>query len=143
MVHAFIDANFDDAPTWLNEGLASLFEQPVDRGGHIAGATNWRLPALQSAIEARRAIPLDEVLRGGRGDFSGDRGGAFYAESRYLLYWLQERGLLVAYYRAFASHVGDDPTGMQTLESILGERDIDAIQSQWESFVGGLRYERS
>ncbi len=28
MVHAYMDANFADAPVWFNEGLASLYEQP-------------------------------------------------------------------------------------------------------------------
>src|SRR5690349_11527189 len=37
MVHAFMEANFPACPTWFNEGLGSLYEQPSDKDGHLHG----------------------------------------------------------------------------------------------------------
>ena len=54
LVHPYIDNDFPRCPSWLDEGLASLFEQCQDHGGHIWGLTNWRLPGLQEAIAAGR-----------------------------------------------------------------------------------------
>ena len=54
IVHPYVEADFPNAPPWLNEGLGSLFEQSADRDGHIVGLTNWRLAGLQRAIRANR-----------------------------------------------------------------------------------------
>jgi hypothetical protein len=51
IVHPYVEADFPDAPPWLNEGLGSLFEQSNERDGHIIGLTNWRLAGLQKAIK--------------------------------------------------------------------------------------------
>ena len=47
LVHPLVAADFPDAPDWINEGIASLFEQPVlGPGGQIHGGKNWRHPRL-------------------------------------------------------------------------------------------------
>ena len=53
LVHPYIEANFPDGPSWFNEGLASLYEQPREKDGHMWGTTNWRLPGLQGMIKAK------------------------------------------------------------------------------------------
>jgi hypothetical protein len=47
-----------------------------------------------------------------------------YAQARYLLYALQEKGLLLAYYRAFVSHLKSDRTGYAALLQVLGAEDM-------------------
>jgi hypothetical protein len=38
LVHPYVEADFPEAPTWLNEGIASLFEAPVlPKAGEIHG----------------------------------------------------------------------------------------------------------
>lgn len=37
--------------------------------------------------------------------------GTSYVQARYLCYSLQEKGLLMRYYREFVAHHKDDPTG--------------------------------
>jgi hypothetical protein len=64
--------------------------------------------------------------------------GTNYGQSRYLCYYLQERGLLVKFYKEFYAHRADDPTGYQTLQSVLGESDMDAFKQRWEKFVLNL-----
>jgi hypothetical protein len=141
IVHPFIASNFPDCPSWFNEGLASLYEQARDRDGHIAGLTNWRLRGLHAAIRDGE-LPSFEKLCGTttRQFYDHDR-GTNYAQARYLCYYLQEHGLLVKFYRAFRRHVGTDPTGIDTLKSVLGEEDLAAFQNRWEQYVLKLKFE--
>ena len=139
IVHPFVQVDFDGAPAWLNEGLGSLFEQSGERDGHIVGFTNWRLPGLQRAIR-EHAVPSLRKLTGlDSGRFYDDDSGVHYAASRYLLYFLQERGLLVRFYREFRAAKASDPSGFATLQRTLGERDMDAFQARWERWVLTLR----
>jgi hypothetical protein len=142
IVHPFMAANFPAAPPWFDEGLASLFEAPMDVGGHLHGGTNWRLDGLQQAILQRRTRTFEELTSLGRRAFYGDDQGLNYAEARYLLYYLQERDLLVPYYRAFVASAAADPTGYRTLQRVLGEPDMAAFRRRWEEFVLGLVYVR-
>lgn len=144
MVHAFMDGDFPDAPVWMKEGLASLFEAPREEEGHVRGAVNWRLPALQRAITEGRAPSFARMAGAGRGSFSGKEGPLYYAyaTARYLCFYLQERGLLRGYYRAFRARVDTDATGVGTLQDATA-RDLVALRGEWERFVMGLRYERS
>src|SRR5437667_7465188 len=92
---------FPVVPPWFNEGLGSLYEQSAERDGHIVGLTNWRLAGLQKAL-ARGDAPSFRALAAMDSDtFYGDDSGAHYATARYLLYYVQERGLLRDFYRAF------------------------------------------
>jgi hypothetical protein len=138
MVHPFIDANFEACPAWFNEGLASLFEQSSMRDGHIIGLTNWRLEGLQEGIAARELPTFKELTGTTTQQFYGSHYG--YPQARYLLYYLQERGLLLKYYRAFVAAAAEDPTGYQTLQTVLGRRDMDVFQAEWERYVMGLSF---
>lgn len=140
IVHPFMRANFPECPPWFNEGLGSLYEQCADRDGHLYGRTNWRLEGLQKAIEAGEVRPFAELTAMDEDAFyEGDR-GTNYAQARYLCYYLQEKGLLVKFYRAFVDAQKDDPTGYKTLASVLGEKDMTAFQRKWERFVLRLTF---
>ncbi|APR81093.1 glycogen branching enzyme [Minicystis rosea] len=135
IVHPFVEADFPDAPAWLNEGLGSLFEQCGERDGHIVGFTNWRLPGLQQAI-SRHAVPSFAAFTSTTtGQFYDEDPGTNYAQARYLAYYLQEQGLLVRFYKAFRAGHAADPTGFETLKRVLGERDMDAFKARWEAWV--------
>jgi hypothetical protein len=139
MVHAFMEANLPDAPTWLNEGLASLFEHTEWRGDDLRGRVNWRLPALQAAISQGRAPRLDAILETSRGEFyDEEQSGLNYAAARYLLYYLQERGLLIDYFRRYVARSDSDSTGLVALLEILRERDLGRVQAGWQAFVMAL-----
>jgi hypothetical protein len=142
MVHPFMEANFPSAPPWFNEGLASLYEQPSDVGGHLHGGTNWRLAGLQRAVLRERTRSLAALTRMGRQAFYADEPGLNYAEARYLLYYVQEQGLLVRYYQRFLADAASDPTGYDTLQKVLGEADMAAFERRWKAFVLMLTYER-
>ena len=141
IVHPYVRANFPDCPPWFNEGLGSLYEQCEDRDGHLHGLTNWRLAGLQKAIR-KGGLPTFETLTGMDTDtFYGEDQGTNYALARYLLYYLQDKGLLLKYYHAFVAAQKDDPTGYATLKKTLGEDDMTAFQKKWEAYVLKLRFE--
>ena len=139
IVHPFIEANFPSAPPWLNEGLGSLYEQSGEVDGHIHGYTNWRLPGLQKTIKAGTLQSFKELTALDSNAFYGDETGVNYAQSRYLLYYLQQKGWLAKFYREFFANRNLDPTGYQTLRRILGNPNMRIFQQQWEKYVMALR----
>jgi len=140
IVHPYMHANFPECPTWFDEGLASLYEQASERGGHIVGLTNWRLKGLQEAIEAKKTPSFKDLTGSTEHEFRAMDSGRNYAQSRYLCYYLQEKGLLVKFYRAFHAAHKDDPTGYETLLEVLGEKDMADFQKRWEAWVLKLRF---
>lgn len=139
IVHPFMEANFPDCPPWLNEGLGSLYEQSGEVGGHIHGFTNWRLPGLQRAIRSQRVPSFKELTEMDATEFYNEERGTNYAQARYLCYFLQEKGLLVKFYREFQARQKEDTGGYQSLQKILGETDMAAFKRTWEEFVLGLK----
>ncbi|HEX8845407.1 MAG TPA: hypothetical protein VF791_12220 [Pyrinomonadaceae bacterium] len=141
IVHPFIEANFPDCPPWLNEGLGSLYEQSGEQEGHIYGYTNWRLPGLQQAIRKGAVPPFKTLLAMDANAFYNEDKGTNYGQARYLCYYLQERGLLTKFYKEFYKNRREDPTGYKTLQTTLGESDMNAFQKRWEKFVLDLSEE--
>ena len=139
IVHPFVEANFPDCPPWFNEGLGSLYEQSGEVNGHIHGYTNWRLPGLQAAIKAGNVRSFKDLMSLDSRAFYNDDKGTNYGQSRYLCYYLQQRGLLVKFYREFVNQRKNDPSGYKTLMRVLAVRDMTAFKRTWEKFVLGLQ----
>jgi hypothetical protein len=140
IVHPYVEADFDGAPAWLNEGLGSLFEQSGERNGRIVGYTNWRLAGLQRAIKQGGLPSFRALCAMTDHEFYEEDRGTNYAQSRYLMYYLQEQDLLATFYRAFRAAKATDRTGYATLVRTLGESDMVQFQRRWEGFVLGLRF---
>ena len=138
IVHPFMEANFPACPPWFNEGLGSLYEQCGEVNGHIHGFTNWRLPGLQQAIKSGQVPSFKRLTALDASGFYDDDKGTNYGQSRYLCYYLQEKGLLIKFYREFYFHQKTDPTGYQSLQRVLGEADMERFKVKWERYVLGL-----
>ena len=140
IVHPFVAADFPACPSWLNEGMGSLFEQCGTVDGRIEGFTNWRLAGLQKAIKAKRLPTFKTLCSTTTAEFYDDPHGTNYAQARYLCYYLQEHHLLRKFYRRFRANAASDPTGYKTLMSVLGTKDMTRFQGEWEGYVLKLRY---
>ena len=142
IVHRYMRANFPACPPWFNEGMGSLYEQSTEKDGHIRGLTNWRLAGLQQGIKDGKVLPFEKLTVLSTEDFYGNAGGysSHYAQARYLCFYLQEKSLLVKFYREFTAHAKDDPTGFQTLKKVLGETDMIAFQKRWEETMMKLTF---
>lgn len=139
IVHPFMEANFPDVPAWFNEGMGSLYEQSGEKDGHIHGYTNWRLPGLQKGINNKVVPTFKKLLAMSDTEFYREDTGTNYAQARYLCYYLQQNGLLIKFYKEFVKNQKTDTTGYKTLQSVLGEKDMNAFQKNWEAFVLKLR----
>ena len=140
LVHPYVRTNFPLCPAWLNEGLASLYERPVDKDGHLWGLPNWRLPGLQAALKDGSLPALRAMMALDDEGFYDDDSGTHYAQARYLVYYLQEKGLLPRFVREFRSHREKDPTGFATLQEVLEVQDMAAFDKRWRGFVAALTY---
>jgi hypothetical protein len=134
LTHALMAADFPEVPSWFNEGLASLYEQCTLGNDSIQGLVNWRLPALQQAIRDNKLRPLKELIADPR-FYRSDLAGLNYAEARYLMMYLQERHLLVDYYRQFRDHAAADPSGFKTLQKLIGPGGIEEFDREWRLWV--------
>ncbi len=140
IVHPFVATNFPHCPAWFNEGLGSLYEQCGEVNGRIHGYTNWRLPGLQKAIRNKHLPSFKKLCSTSDEEFYNEDRGTNYGQARYLCYYLQEHGLLGAFYRRFHAHRDQDPTGYETLKAVLGRDDMEAFQKEWEPWVMKLKY---
>jgi hypothetical protein len=136
VVHPYIEANFPDGPAWFNEGLASLYERPSERKGHIVGLPNWRLPSLKKQIRDNTLPELTRMLGTTSDEFYGAPFDA-YAYARYLLLYLQEQGKLTRFYETFVTDK-DDLTGKAALEAVLGET-LETFEPRWRRWAVALR----
>ena len=91
MVHAMMAYDFPNAPTWLDEGVASLFECCTIEDGRILGRVNWRLPVLCDGFHDKRFVHLEELLTMPERTFRNSEASMHYAESRYLCLYMQEK----------------------------------------------------
>ena len=143
IVHPYMHANFPDCPAWFNEGLGSLYEQSSEKDGKIWGETNWRLAGLKIAINDKKLPSFEKLTSFTNWQFynSGNDGySSNYAQSRYLLYYLQEKDLLISYYKEFTKNQKEDPTGFNTLKTILKETDMVDFQKRWEAYALKLTF---
>jgi hypothetical protein len=142
IVHPFVAANFPECPAWLNEGLGSLYEQSGEEDGRIHGYTNWRLGGLQEAIRKKRVPAFKALCSTTTEEFYQKDKGTNYAQARYLCYYLQQHELLQKFYRRFHAECKTDPTGYNTLKTVLGrtEQEMAAFQQEWEDDVLKLRF---
>jgi len=138
MVHALIETDFPDVPSWFNEGLGSLFEQCMVTEAGLKGLVNWRLPILQRAIEEKKLVSLRKLVSTTSKKFYGDERGTNYAEARYFCMYMQELGLLEKFYKEFRANFKKDPTGSKTLQRIF-RKNLDDVQRDWLTWVSTLR----
>ncbi|MDF1664491.1 MAG: C39 family peptidase [Planctomycetota bacterium] len=140
IVHPFMASNFPECPSWFNEGLASLYEQCGERKGRIMGFTNWRLRGLQKAIRKKAVPSFATLMNTSRDEFYDEDPGTNYSQARYLCYYLQEKGLLVKFFKLFQSTAKDDPSGEKALSKVLGTKDLKKFKGEWEQWVAKLKF---
>lgn len=122
LVHLALRRKFGDAPQWLEEGLASLYEVSVECGGKFYGIDNWRGQLLRRSWPAAPAI--DQIATGGWFEVLNDtsagsaesvgammgseeRRAEIEAKMRYLVLRAQDRGTLAAVYRKMGALPAD------------------------------------
>jgi hypothetical protein len=129
IVHPLVEADFPHAPTWINEGIASVFEQPIlGKPGEIHGGKNWRLPRLRQALTTREKdkARLDVLFGMPDETFRGEVEDLHYAQARYVCQWLDEKGKLWPFYQKWRDNFATDPTGEKSFEEVVGMKPAEA-----------------
>ena len=139
LTHALIKPDFPDVPDWFNEGLGSLFEQCTLAGGKIRGLSNWRLPALQKSIRAGTVRSTEELLKDPH-FYADPLVGPNYAQARYLLMYLQEKGTLESFYKNLRATHADDPTGLIALQQAVAPQSLSDFDKSWRHWVLELHF---
>lgn len=140
LTHALAQFDFPEMPVWFDEGLASLHEQSEfsDDELRLVGLQNWRVYYLAEALANDRLQPLSALLTS---PLNRDEQQAIdYAQARYLCLYLQERGLLAAYYRKLRGAVTRDAYGVATFEKLL-DSPIGQIDRDFRRWV--VEYSRA
>ena len=136
LVHPYIEANFPDGPAWFNEGLASLYEQPREKDGHMWGTTNWRLPGLQAMIKNKSIPSLTKLMATTRDGFYEAQYDS-YAYARFLCQYLQDHGKLIEFYKSFTADK-KDLTGQASLAAVVG-MDVATFDDVFQKWAMSLR----
>src|SRR5262249_5967924 len=122
---------------WLNEGLASLHEQSRFRGGAkdpwIEGLVNWRLKGLKEVIRRGQLGSLAALVE--TQQFRGRGEGTNYAQARYFCLYMQQRGVLAGFYRAFRTNRDDDPRGFKALARAFKGTSLDRLDQDFQRWV--------
>ncbi len=135
LTHALMSEDFPQAPIWLAEGMASLYEHCRAEGDILRGDDNWRLPELKAALEGGTLTPLPVLLAMTPATFRGSRESLNYAQSRYFCKYLEELGLRPGLYKEFRDKYELDPTGARFLSKAFG-KPLDLIEAAWRRWIG-------
>jgi hypothetical protein len=156
LFHLLARSNFGDIPTWLDEGIAALYEVSRAKDGGFAGTPNWRgdvlarfkdqIPPLADMIARPDPTMSDaDDLLSHRREYetmiSVQRHAIFAATARYFALYLQQQGKLFDTYgrlRDFSS--SDDFTGkaedvIRIVEQTAGTP-IDDLNARFRVWLG-------
>jgi hypothetical protein len=141
LVHPIVEADFPKAPTWINEGIASLYEAfSLPKPGEIRGQKNWRHPRLLKALKSkteRAYASLPALFALTDTEFRGTREDLNYATARYFCQWMDAQNKLWPFYHAWRDHFADDPTGEKAFASTMGKTIAD-LDGTWATWVKAL-----
>jgi hypothetical protein len=163
-IHTIVPAaDFPGVPRWMNEGLASLFEQPqVVADGTMHGQSNARYAVLQRALSGDAgAMPARPSLVGlfamSNHEFVGgspltsegtlDEAAKTAAEllhygmARSFCHWLDSNHhrKLWYLYHAWRDGFASDRTGEKAFAAVMGGSPA-ALEADWEAWVMAQRW---
>jgi hypothetical protein len=149
--HAYLDnyvcpRDKSHVPSWLDEGLAMIFEEASPESGTLRLGAPHRgmLRRLTADLAARQPLTVEQVVAAGQQDFVIAPGGSTEDAQRY--YWYAW-GL--AYYLTFEKHLLTDPafdryvadakpSPVQRFEQLVGVP-LGRFEVVWEKYIKALK----
>jgi len=122
-------------PIWLIEGLATLFESSKREGGKVVPGSSARLGIVQAAAKQGRALPWAGLMKMTHPQFMRVAGLA-YAQSRYVLMYMYEKGLLKKFYDEYTrkKNFASDKTAAESVEVVFG-KPLPAVEREWKAWL--------
>lgn len=137
-------------PSWLNEGIAMLFEANTESGGFFSfepGKNLYRLGALKKTLMKNRMIPLKNLIALNPGEVltaNEDAAvAAFYSQSYALVRFLREEGYgkrLGNYQRMLSDGLRGNWPISETNKRIAADRNMQ-LTVPWNRAVGKRLFE--
>ena len=126
LFHLMVRSNFGDAPSWLDEGYAALFEVSGWDGDRVKGLPNWRGAVLKKFWSLHPSVndlvakdwgAFDDVEQGGESPEPRQQ-AANHAMARCFALYLQDHGQLVPVYRAFRNRRVQESSGRPSEDAV-------------------------
>ncbi|MBE2218979.1 MAG: hypothetical protein IAE90_12285 [Ignavibacteria bacterium] len=138
ITHRFTRSDFPTMPSWFDEGFASLNEKSTFKEGKLVGEFSFRIIPLRRAIENNTYTSIEQMMKTDDEELYSRRSSFYYAQSRYLLMYLQEKGLLETYYKTFRDTYAEDETGISQLETLL-DKPIGSINEDCLEYIKSFK----
>ena len=131
---ADMGARHQQHPIWLIEGLATLFESS-DRNGTVAPRQNHRLVAAQQAAREGRLLSWAALMKLSHPQFMM-RAQVAYAQSRYMLFYMHEKGLLKRFYDEYTAkeNYARDRSAIDSFQVVFG-KPIEEVERDWKAWL--------
>ncbi len=150
LTHLLLRRQLGDAPPWLDEGLAALYEtveegkDPVQGGRTLRGVDNWRYDVLHTSPglipSFEKLIHMDwRAFQNADENYEGSRQTVNAATARYLMLFLQDRRLPDVVRAMIAQHRPAGPDDGAIIASTRGSN--ESIESFGHEFDQWLRKE--
>ncbi len=120
-------------PAWVQEGFATLFESSRVASGCAVPLPNHRLTLLKRLLARKKTIAFEEFFKQSHRDFMRSA-MVGYPQTRYIMMYLHDKGVLKKWYDAFIAGFEADKTGARALETVL-DKPIDEIEADWKEWV--------
>ena len=146
LTHLIIRSSFGDAPPWLHEGLATLYEQCSHEGKIFRGISNYRIHRLRMMSTRPK---ISELIEYKWNDFSSgkERDLDSYAAARGLLLYLQDNGKITEVLESLnvaPPESGPEPAAdvsRQALEQAFG-KPLQYVEADMDTWLKNLRDEK-
>ena len=121
-------------PMWVQEGLASLYEEYVwTEDGTIKFVPNMRHNIARRQVQAGIALSWDKLFQLNADQFLAGN-ARFYPQVRSMFEFLATLGLLEEWYDAYVATFDRDPGGGKAFEQVFG-LPVDQVNQRWKSWV--------
>ncbi|HPD15540.1 MAG TPA: PDZ domain-containing protein [Planctomycetota bacterium] len=127
-------ARRQEHPIWLIEGLATLFESS-DRDGTVKPRQNHRLLVAQQAARQGRLLPWTALMGFTHPQFMAQAQLA-YAQARYMLFYMHEKGLLKRFYDEYTAdaNYARDRAAIDSFQAVFG-KPIEEVERDWKQWL--------
>ena len=121
-------------PMWIQEGLASLYEDYEWRpDGSVRFVPNIRHNIARKQVEAQIDLPFEKLFLLDPDSFLAGN-ARYYPQARSIFEFLADLGLLAEWYSRYCETFNRDPSGAKAFEKVFG-LPIDDVNGRWKRWV--------
>lgn len=131
-------------PRWLNEGIATYFDEGVLSGNVLLTGTisPYTLTRMQEAVRANQTIPFSKLFTSTESDWekvvgSQDHFSDVYRQSSLVILFLNswKRGRYSESFGDYFKRIGTGQTHEQAFPVAFGNATLEQLEKEWKEFV--------